>query len=135
MKLKTRVFEFCNGKYTNLSNLAQAVGISVSQIYRVRQGKRSVNEKFIVGVIKAFPGYRLDDLFYVVPDGTQNKPALSSKVMLTTTDVARLLGLHPNTVRRWNRKGMLKSYRINARGDRRFRCEDVDGFLKEREIE
>lgn len=72
MKLKTRAFEFRNGKYTNLSELAQAMGISVSEICRVRQGKRPMNEKFVTGAIKAFPGYKLDDLFYVVPDGDEN---------------------------------------------------------------
>jgi len=66
---------------------------------------------------------------------TPQKPALQSKVMLTPSDVAQLLGVHPNTVRRWSKKGILKSYRISPRGDRRFRRKDVDGFLKEREIE
>jgi len=55
-------------------------------------------------------------------------------VMLTTSDVAHLLGLHPNTVRRWSKKGILKLYRIGARGDRRFKREDIDSFLKEAEI-
>jgi predicted DNA-binding transcriptional regulator AlpA len=72
MELKTKVFEFYNGKYRNLSEVAQAMGISVPQIYRVRQGKRRINEKFITGAIKAFPGHKLDDLFYVAPDGSQN---------------------------------------------------------------
>ncbi len=67
MIVKTRIFEFNNG-YKNLSELAQAMGISVSQIYRVRQGKRHINQKFIVGAIKAFPNYRLDDLFYLAPE-------------------------------------------------------------------
>jgi len=69
MQLKTRVFELCNGKYTNLSELAQAMGIAVSQVYRVRQGKRLINESFITGAIKAFPGYKLGDLFYIAQDG------------------------------------------------------------------
>ena len=73
MKLQTRIFEFCDGKYTNLSELAQVMGISVSQIYRVRQGKRRVNEKFIMGASKAFPGYELDDPFYVTPDRSHNE--------------------------------------------------------------
>jgi excisionase family DNA binding protein len=55
--------------------------------------------------------------------------------MLTISDVARLLNVHINTVRRWSNEGMLKGYRIGSRGDRRFRREDVDAFLKEREIE
>lgn len=63
------------------------------------------------------------------------KPDLHSKVMLTTSDVAQFLGLHSNTVRRWNRRGILKSYRVGTRGDRRFRWEEVDAFLNERETE
>ena len=68
MKLKTKVFELSNGKYMNLTKLAQAMGMSVSQTYRVREGERGINEKFIIGAIKAFPGYKLDDLFYVVSE-------------------------------------------------------------------
>ena len=64
MIVKTRVFELSQGKYTNLSELAQAMGISISQIYRVREGKRNINQKFIVGAIKACPEYKFDDIFY-----------------------------------------------------------------------
>ena len=60
-----------NRKYSSLVELARAMGIANSQIYRVRNGERHINEKFIVGALKAFPGYRLDDLFYVVPDGSE----------------------------------------------------------------
>ena len=68
MKLKTRVFELCNGRYQNLVGLAQAMGISQNQIYRVRKGERGIHERFILGATKAFPGYKLDDLFYVSED-------------------------------------------------------------------
>ena len=68
MIIKTRVFELCNGDYKNFSELAQAMGISGSQIYRVREGKRSINQKFIVGAIKAFPGRKLEELFYLAPE-------------------------------------------------------------------
>lgn len=64
MIIRTRVFEIANEKYRNLSALAGAMGLSVSQVYRVREGKRGINEKFIIGAKKAFPGYRLDELFY-----------------------------------------------------------------------
>ena len=72
-KLKTRVFELCKGRYKNLSELAQAMGISVSQIYRVKEGERPINEKFIIGAVKVFPGYNLDGLFYVASGGSQNE--------------------------------------------------------------
>ena len=67
MIIKTRIFELRDGKHQNLSELAKAMGISVSQIYRVRQGKRGINRKVIVGAVKAFPQYKLGDLFYLTP--------------------------------------------------------------------
>jgi hypothetical protein len=67
MILKTRVFDLYIGRYRNLSELAKAMEISVSQIYRVLEGKRNINRKFIIGAIKAFPGHKFDDLFYFVP--------------------------------------------------------------------
>jgi hypothetical protein len=64
MIIRTRVFDIANNKFENLSELARAMGLSVSQIYRVREGKRGINEKFIVGAKMAFPELRLDELFY-----------------------------------------------------------------------
>ncbi len=49
--------------------------------------------------------------------------------MLTIQEVAELLHVHSNTLRRWTDQGMMKAYRIGPRGDRRFRAEDVDVFL------
>ena len=66
MKVMTRIFELKNG-YRSLTELAKAMELSVSQVYRVKEGKRQINQKFIVGAIKAFPSYKLDDLFYLAP--------------------------------------------------------------------
>ncbi len=51
--------------------------------------------------------------------------------MLTVRDVACLLNIHVNTARRWSDQGILKSYRITRRGDRRFRQDDIARFLAE----
>ena len=51
--------------------------------------------------------------------------------MLTASDLARLLNVHINTVRRWSNRGILKAYRVGPRGDRRFSKKDVDKFLAE----
>jgi excisionase family DNA binding protein len=51
--------------------------------------------------------------------------------MLTVREVAELLHIHTNTVRRWSDQGVLRAYRIAHRGDRRFRREDVARFLAE----
>jgi diguanylate cyclase (GGDEF)-like protein/excisionase family DNA binding protein len=48
---------------------------------------------------------------------------------LSVTKAARLLGVHPNTVRTWSDAGRLRYFRINARGDRRYRLGDLQRFL------
>ena len=65
MELRTKIFDLYYGKYSSLVELAEVMGIASSQIYRVKRGERRINGKFIVGAVKAFPGYKLDDLFYV----------------------------------------------------------------------
>ena len=72
MILKTRVFDLYTKRYKNLSELAKTMEISQSQVYRVREGKRNINRKFIIGAIKAFPGYKLDNLFYFAQDESQS---------------------------------------------------------------
>ena len=54
--------------------------------------------------------------------------AISVK-LLAVQEVADLLNVHPNTVRQWSDQGLIKSYRIGPRGDRRFRQEDIMEFL------
>ncbi len=49
--------------------------------------------------------------------------------MLTVSEAANLLGAHINSVRRWADMGLLPSYRIGLRGDRRFRPEEISSFL------
>jgi excisionase family DNA binding protein len=49
--------------------------------------------------------------------------------MLTVQEVARLLHIHPNTLRRWSNQGLIKAYRITPRGDRRFRRQEILDFL------
>ena len=68
MIVRTRIFDFQHTSYKNLPELAQAMGISVSQIYRVQECKHRINQEFIVGVIKAFPNHKLGELFYLAPD-------------------------------------------------------------------
>ena len=53
-----------------------------------------------------------------------------ANVLLTTSEAAELLNVHVNTVRRWSNRGMLETYRIGSRSDRRFRRRDVDKLLR-----
>jgi excisionase family DNA binding protein len=50
---------------------------------------------------------------------------------LSVTKAARLIGVHANTIRAWSDQGRLRFYRINQRGDRRYRLGDLRRFLAE----
>ncbi len=50
--------------------------------------------------------------------------------MLTASEVAEMLHLHVNTVKRLGDRGELPFYRVCKRGDRRFRYDDVLAFLQ-----
>jgi len=52
-----------------------------------------------------------------------------SNGLLTARQVAWLLNVQVNTVRRWNDRGILKAYRIGPSGDRRFGKDDIEIFL------
>jgi excisionase family DNA binding protein len=56
---------------------------------------------------------------------------MSFNNMLTVSETAKILHIHHNTLRRWADKGVIKSYCITPRGDRRFTTHDVDQFLIE----
>jgi excisionase family DNA binding protein len=51
--------------------------------------------------------------------------------MLTLREVAEMLHVHPNTLRRWSDDGKIAAWRITPRGDRRFAEDDVRRFLAE----
>ena len=56
--------------------------------------------------------------------------AIREPALLTVREVALLLSCHPNTVRRWAQRGLLKTWRIGPRQDRRFPKGDVMEFLQ-----
>ena len=55
-------------------------------------------------------------------EGHENKLPRS---MMTVKEVAAILHVHPNTIRRWEKKGLLKSYSIGPRHNIRFSQEDI----------
>ncbi len=53
----------------------------------------------------------------------------NSDKMMTLQEVASLLSVHPNTVRRLVGAGSISAYRISVRGDLRFKSEDIWRYL------
>ncbi|MBI4328976.1 MAG: helix-turn-helix domain-containing protein [Chloroflexi bacterium] len=49
--------------------------------------------------------------------------------MLRVGEAARVLGVHPNTLRKWSNTMDIPSYRVGRRRDRWFTLEDLARFL------
>lgn len=49
--------------------------------------------------------------------------------LLTLKQACVLLQCHPNTLRQWDKKGILAAVRIGQRKDRRYRKEDILALL------
>lgn len=89
------------------------------------------------GTISAASSERVTGFRAAVQISAQNEdpPTMAAMAMnelgpmLTASEVAELLHLHVNTVKRLGDRGELPFYRVCKRGDRRFRLDDVMAFL------
>jgi excisionase family DNA binding protein len=59
----------------------------------------------------------------------KKQPGNGPDSLLTPRQAADLLNVHVNTLRHWSNKGILETYRIGPRGDRRLRRQDIDNLL------
>lgn len=52
--------------------------------------------------------------------------------LLKLKDAAEILNVHPNTLRLWDKKGMLVAVRIGEKRIRRYYLEDIKKFIKKK---
>lgn len=60
------------------------------------------------------------------------KPNTMTKKLLTIRQAAEILNVHVETLRRWDKAGKLNAIKVNDRGDRRYKREDVEKFISRR---
>jgi excisionase family DNA binding protein len=56
---------------------------------------------------------------------------MATATQLNVRETARRLGVHENTVRNWEKRGLLRAIRLPGSGYRRFRVEDVERLRQE----
>lgn len=54
---------------------------------------------------------------------------MKKQKLLKLSVASELLNVHPNTLRIWDRKGILKAVRFGVRGDRRYNPEELKKIL------
>lgn len=52
--------------------------------------------------------------------------------LLTLQEACDILKCHPNSLRQWDKKGILVAIRFGERKDRRYRKEDIMKFLNKK---
>lgn len=61
---------------------------------------------------------------------SQSMPTSDMPELLSLKETAEILKCHPNTLRQWDKKGILKAIRFGQRKDRRYKKEDILAFLE-----
>lgn len=51
---------------------------------------------------------------------------------LTLQQACELLQVHPNTLRNWDKKGVLNAHRLGVRGIRRYKRSDLITFMEQK---
>lgn len=54
--------------------------------------------------------------------------------LIKIREAAELLGINPETLRRWDNEGRLKAVRIGKRKDRRYKLEDLQKLIEEKSV-
>jgi len=57
------------------------------------------------------------------------EPGRDGDKWLTLNEVAEMLNVHPDTIRRWRKLGVIKAYRTGPRGKQRFSRHEITTFL------
>lgn len=63
--MQTTVFDLARERGWSLRTLATAMGMSHSEVVRVKSGQRPIGGLFIRGALRAFPDKSFDELFTV----------------------------------------------------------------------
>ena len=56
----------------------------------------------------------------------------SMEELLTLGEAAKLLKVHPNTLRLWDKKGVLTAVRIGVKRARRYKKEEIEKFINKK---
>lgn len=63
--------------------------------------------------------------------GSYTRRTMATRELLNVRDTARMLGVHENTVRNWEARGLVRAVHLPGSGYRRFATHDVERLRAE----
>ena len=57
------------------------------------------------------------------------KKSETEKKLLSISEVSKIFGIHQDTLRNWEKKGLISPLRVGTRGDRKYRPEDLEKIM------
>ncbi len=54
--------------------------------------------------------------------------------LIRIKEAAEMLGVNPETLRRWDNQGRLQAVRMGKRKDRRYKVEDLQKIIEEKSV-
>lgn len=121
--------------------MAAEISTRLSDILRKLPPKHP-DRLFLEGIHKVFQGYlkvaspSIDDSSVEAPPNQNSLLELrqEDKKWLTTQEVAKYLKVHPRTIRRYAKQGVLPEYRVTEKGRSRFLRQDLDLLMNKNRI-
>jgi excisionase family DNA binding protein len=52
--------------------------------------------------------------------------------LISLREAARILGVNPQTLRRWDKANKLKAVRVGSRNDRKYKLSDIVAILEQK---
>ena len=130
-----------NAKEVNNEMLPMLTMSEASQLLNVHSDTlRRWSNRGIIRALRINPRgdrrFKQDDIVRFIYEPQANKvnaKEVNNEIspMLTMSEVSQFLNVHRNTLRRWSDRGIIRAYRINPRGDRRFKRDDIVRFMYE----
>jgi excisionase family DNA binding protein len=60
------------------------------------------------------------------------KPDQEIPELIKLQEASKMLKVHPNTLRQWDKNGLLPAIRIGEKKERRYKKDDIINFLKQK---
>jgi len=111
MRIRDRIIELHERGLPN-AEIGRTLGVSRQRVWEVLHRKQRE---------------RIHDISAVL--STLKKAPMAP---MTISSVATLLGVHPNTIRRWSNNGLMQCFRLGPRNDRRFELQQVMEMIRPR---